>query len=77
MATKVRLASQYLGVAHNDCGSYHSADAILPLHRLGIPVVMVGHHLLYPSRTYTGNWVVVGGICRCRRQSCSRCGRQK
>ena len=43
MVTKVRLASQHVVVAHDDSGSNHSVDAKLPLPRLGIPVVMVGH----------------------------------
>ena len=42
MATRVRLASQHIVAAHDDSGSYQSADAVLPLPSLGIPVVLVG-----------------------------------
>ena len=61
MTTKVRLTSQHVVLAHDDSGSYHSTDAKLPLPRLHIPVVLVGHNLPSPSCADTSSWVVVGG----------------
>ena len=53
MATKVRLASQHVVVAHDHSGSYHSVYAKLSLPSLGIRAVMVGHHLSSPPPAAT------------------------